>query len=208
MKTISQSIPRSSSRLGILGSTKGTDLQAIIGAIEQGRLDASVAVVISNKRDAYILERARKHDILTIYVEGKERSRKNFDDEVSTILKQNCVDLVLLIGYMRILSPSFIDSWNNRVLNVHPSLLPEFGGSMDLDVHSEVLKSGVEVTGCTVHIATKEIDAGPIIVQKCCTIADGETSESLKVKVQALEGEALIEAIQLFQNGFPLFSRG
>ncbi len=204
---MSQSVPRSASRLGILGSTQGTDLQAIIGAIEQGRLDASVAVVISNKRDAYILERARKHDILTIYVEGKKRSRKNFDDEVSTILKQHCVDLVLLIGYMRILSPSFIDSWNNRVLNVHPSLLPAFGGSMDLDVHSEVIKAGVEVTGCTVHIATKEIDAGPIIVQKCCNIADGETPESLKAKVQALEGEALIEAIQLFQNGFPLFSR-
>ena len=106
MKTMSQSAPRNSSRLGILGSTQGTDLQAIIGAIKQGRLDASVAVVISNKRDAYILERARKHDILTMYVEGKERSRKNFDDEVSTILKQNCVDLVLLIGYMRILSSS------------------------------------------------------------------------------------------------------
>ena len=78
---------------------------------------------------------------------------------------------------------------------------------MDLDVHSEVLKSGVEVTGCTVHIATGEVDAGPIIVQKCCTVAKGETPESLKAKVQALEGEALIEAIQLFQNDFPLFSR-
>ena len=196
---------RNSPRLGVLGSTQGTDLQALIEAIEEGRLDASIAIVISNRENAYILERARKRELLAVYVEGKDRSRKEYEHEVSTILKQNRVELILLIGYMRILSPSFIDTWRNRILNVHPSLLPAFGGGMDLDVHSEVLKSGVTETGCTVHIATEEVDAGPIVVQKSCPIETGETRESLKAKVQALEGGALIEAIQLFQSGSPLF---
>lgn len=192
-------------RLGVLGSTRGTDLQAIIDAIQQDRLNAVVTVVISNKADAYILERARDHGITALTVERKCGGRKAFDHAVSRILREHRVDLILLIGYMRILSPSFIGEWCNRVLNVHPSLLPAFAGGMDLDVHAKVLESGVKESGCTVHIATDQVDHGPIVVQKSCPIADGETRESLKDKVQALEGEALIEAIELFQNGSPLF---
>ncbi len=196
---------RNSPKLAILGSTRGTDLQAIIEAIEKGRLDASIAVVISNRENAYILERARTNHIAAFHVDGKNKGREAYDHEVSTVLKKHNVELILLIGYMRILSPSFIDAWRNRVLNVHPSLLPDFAGGMDLDVHAEVLSSGVKETGCTVHIATENVDGGPIVVQKSCPIQEDETRETLKDKVQALEGDALIEAIQLFQNGSPVF---
>ena len=194
-------------QLGVLGSTRGTDLQAIIEAIDRGRLDASIAVVISNRTDAYILERARNHEIETVFIEPRNKRREVFDNEVSRILKKHHVELILLIGYMRILSPLFINTWRNRVLNVHPSLLPAFSGGMDIDVHAKVLESGVKVSGCTVHIATSDVDQGPIVVQKPCPIDKGETRGSLKEKVQALEGVALIEAVGLFQDGSPLFER-
>ena len=194
-------------RLGVLGSTRGTDLQAIIEAIHGGHLDASIAVVISNRADAFILERARNHQIAPVFIEPGNKRRETFDNEVSMILKEHQVELILLIGYMRILSPRFISTWRNRVLNVHPSLLPAFSGGMDLDVHAKVLESGITESGCTVHIATDDVDQGPIIVQKSCPIDEGETRESLKEKVQALEGVALVEAVRLFQDGSPFYER-
>ena len=188
-------------KLGVLASTRGTDMQAVIDEIEAGRLDAEISVVISNKEDAPALGRARKHGIEAVFVDGKGRSREEFDKEAMGILKGKGVDLVLLIGYMRILSDEFVEEYKNKIMNVHPSLLPAFGGGMDTDVHQAILDYGVKVTGCTIHFVDENVDGGPIVVQKVVEIAEDETVDSLKDKVQAAEKEGFVEAIRLFQEG-------
>ena len=187
-------------RLGVLGSTRGTDLEAILSAINNKKLAAEVSVVISNRENAYILTRAKNHKVPSLFISHKNKSREEFDKDVTTILKQYNVELVLLIGFMRILSTRFCQAWRDRVLNVHPSLLPKYAGGMDMNVHEEVLKNGDHETGCTIHLVTETVDGGPILVQKRCTVEPGETMTTLKLKVQALEGRAFIEAIQLIQN--------
>ena len=189
-------------KLGVLGSTNGTDLQAIFDAIGSGELNAEVSVVVSNQKDAYILERAENHNVPAFYISHKGKSRKEFDLEMTAVLKNHNVDLVLLIGFMRILSAEFCGEWQDRLLNVHPSLLPKYAGGMDTNVHEEILKNGDTETGCTIHFVTDEVDGGPILIQKKCNVEAGDTVETLKTKVQELEGRAFIEAIQLIQNNF------
>jgi len=187
-------------RLGVLGSTKGTDLEAILSSINNKKLAAEVSVVISNRENAYILTRAKNHKVPSLFISHKNKSREEFDKNVTTILKQYNVELVLLIGFMRILSAEFCQAWRDRVLNVHPSLLPKYAGGMDMSVHEEVLKSGDHETGCTIHFVTETVDGSPVLVQKRCTVETNETVATLKLKVQALEGGAFVEAIQLIQN--------
>jgi phosphoribosylglycinamide formyltransferase-1 len=187
-------------QIGVLGSTRGTDLQAIIDAIQRGELDARINLVISNKSKAYILERARQHGIQTLFIGAKDKTLEEHDREISYALKNHQVELILLIGYMRILSRQFVQEWQDRVINVHPSLLPAFAGGMDTNVHEEVLKSGVKETGCTIHIVTEEVDAGPILLQKSCPVFTDDTADTLKARVQALEEKAFIEVIQQYQK--------
>ena len=187
-------------KLGVLGSTNGTDLRAIFDAIGSGELNAEVSVVLSNQKNAYILERAENHNVPAMFISHKEKSREEFDFEMTSILKNHNVDLLLLIGFMRILSAEFCGEWQDRLLNVHPSLLPKYAGGMDTNVHEEVIKNGDTETGCTIHFVTDEVDGGPILIQKKCNVDAGDTVETLKTKVQELEGRAFIEAIQLIQN--------
>ena len=185
-----------------LGSTRGTDLQAIIDAIESGKLkDVKISVVISNKKDAYILERAKKHNLEAVFVDPKDKSREEFDKEVDKILEEKGIELILLIGYMKIMSSEFVNKWLNKVMNIHPSLLPAYEGGMDLNVHEEVLKRGCKVSGCSLIFIDEGADTGPIIIQNVCEIDNDETADTLKAKVQKLEGEALIEGIELFRDG-------
>ena len=186
-------------RLGVLGSTNGTDLQAILDAVSAGELDAVVAVVISNRTGAYILERAEINNVSALFISHKGKKREEFDGEITAVLKEHSVDLVLLIGFMRILSPEFCRVWQDRILNVHPSLLPKYAGGMDINVHEEVLKNKDTETGCTIHFVNEVVDAGPILIQKKCNVDPDDTVDSLKTKVQTLEGEAFIEAIKLTQ---------
>ena len=186
--------------IGVLGSTKGTDLQAILDAIHSKKLNATVSTVISNRKNAYILDRAKDHDVPFYFISHKGKDRKDFDAEMTGVLKKHEVDLVLLIGFMRILSSSFCREWRNRILNVHPSLLPKYAGGMDTNVHEEVLKNKDKETGCTIHFVTDELDSGPILIQKKCAVEEGDTVETLKSKVQILEGEAFLEAIPLMAN--------
>ena len=186
-------------RLGVLGSTNGTDLQAILDAVSEGELDAVVAVVISNRAGAYILERAEINNVSAFFISHKGKKREEFDGEITAVLKEHSVDLVLLIGFMRILSPEFCRVWQDRILNVHPSLLPKYAGGMDINVHEEVLKNKDTETGCTIHFVNEVVDAGPILIQKKCNVDPDDTVDSLKTKVQTLEGEAFIEAIKLTQ---------
>lgn len=183
-------------RLGILGSTRGTNMLTLIDAINNGHLSATIEVVISNKSQAMILERALQHGLDAEYLSPEGLSRSDYDQEISQRLLYHHVDLVVLIGYMRILSPEFVTRWHDKVINIHPSLLPAFAGKMDTDVHKAVLDSCVKETGCTVHYVTEQVDAGPIVLQKRCPVFAEDTVDSLKQRVQELEGMALVDAIK------------
>ncbi|CAM9589850.1 unnamed protein product, partial [Discosporangium mesarthrocarpum] len=189
-------------RIGVLASGRGTALQPVLDAVRSGALRAVVAVVVTNKSRAFVRERARENGVAEVFVSAKGRMREDFDAEVSRALEAEGVDLVLCVGYMRILSAGFCRRWEGRCLNVHPSLLPDFAGGMDLQVvHEAVIAAGRKRSGCTVHQVTEEVDSGPIVVQEEVEVAKGETPESLKAKVQAKEGLAFLKAIDLFLQG-------
>lgn len=189
-------------KVAVLASTRGTDMEAIIEAIEGGRLEGvELSVVISDREDAYALERARKHGIPAVFMDPKGKKREEFDRDVARVLEEKGVDLILLIGYMRLLSPWFVDRFRNRIINVHPSLLPAFGGGMDMDVHRKILDYGAKVSGATVHFVDEGADTGPVILQKAVDIDEDETPESLKKKVQGVEGELLVKVIELSRDG-------
>ena len=191
-------------KLGVIGSTNGTDLQAVLDAVGAGELNAEVSVVLSNQKNAYILERAENHNVPAVFVSHKGKTREEFDAEMTGVLKEYGVGLVLLVGFMRILSAGFCREWQNKLLNVHPSLLPKYAGGMDTNIHEEVLKNGDTETGCTIHFVTDEVDGGPILVQKKCNVESDDTAETLKIKVQQLEGEAFIEVINLISYNLNL----
>ena len=194
-------------RLGVLGSTKGTDLQAILDSIQSEQLNATVSVVLSNRENAFILERAQNHNVPTFFISQQGKKREEFDAKMTQVLKNHKVDLVLLIGFMRILSDAFCREWHDRILNVHPSLLPKYAGGMDINVHEQVLKNNDKETGCTIHFVTDEVDGGPILIQKKCDVEPNDTAQSLKAKVQSLEGNAFLEAIKLFETKY-IFHNG
>ena len=182
-------------RLGVLGSTNGTDLQVIIESIKAKKLNAIVNVVISNKKNAYILKRGQNHGLPSIFINHKNKKRKSFDSELTLTLKKYNVEFILLIGFMRILSSSFCKRWRHKIINVHPSLLPKYSGGMDMSIHEQVIKNGDKESGCTIHFVTEKLDKGPILIQKKCKVNTNETPETLKVKIQELEGNAFVEAI-------------
>ncbi len=185
-------------RLGILASQNATDMQAIIEAIGTGKLDAKIAILITNKKDSFALERAMRNDIKAVFLEPKGKSREEFDKEIADTLDEEKVDLILLIGYMRILSKWFVNRYKNKILNIHPSLLPAFGQGMDKDVHKKVLDYGCKITGCTLHIVDESVDNGPIVMQKAVEIDEKETVATLREKVQKAEQEIIVKAIMLF----------
>ena len=191
-------------KLGVIGSTNGTDLQAVLDAVGSGELNAEVSAVLSNQKNAYILERAENHNVPAVFVSHKGKTREEFDAEMTGVLKEYGADLVLLVGFMRIVSAGFCREWENKLLNVHPSLLPKYAGGMDTNIHEEVLKNGDTETGCTIHFVTDEVDGGPILVQKKCNVESDDTAETLKIKVQQLEGEAFIEVINLISYNLNL----
>ena len=171
-------------KLGILGSTKGTDLQAILDGIDSGELNAQVSIVVSNRENAFILKRAKANNIPFSFISHKGKSRTEFDSQMTEVFKKKQVDLILLIGFMRILSSEFCNVWHDKILNVHPSLLPKYAGGMDINVHAEVIKNKEKETGCTIHFVTDQVDGGPILIQKRCLVDPVDTPKTLKNKVQ------------------------
>lgn len=186
-------------RIGILGSTRGTASIPVIEACANGVIHAEIAAVVSNKESAPILEKGRAlgPNVVTKAISAKGLTREQFDAKCNAHLVDAGVDLVLLVGYMRILSKSFTDTWHGRCLNVHPSLLPKHAGGMDLAVHQAVIDAKESETGCTIHQVTEEVDGGPVVLQKHVKVDATDTAESLKAKVQFLEGPAFVEAIQM-----------
>jgi phosphoribosylglycinamide formyltransferase 1 len=183
-------------KVGVLGSTRGTALQGILDAVAQGMLDVEIVLVASDKQTAPILERARNYGVRAVFIDPAGMKREAYDQQVNDALREAGAELVLLIGYMRIVSAKFVEAWRGRLLNVHPSLLPAFGGLMNQRVHEAVLAAGVSETGCTIHQVTEEVDGGSIVLQKRCPVLPGDTAEALKDRVQALEQAAFVEVLR------------
>jgi phosphoribosylglycinamide formyltransferase-1 len=187
-------------KIGVLGSTRGSALQSVLDAIAAGTLDVEIVLVVSDKQSAPILERAARHGVRALFLNPAGLTREDYDQQVSDALRQAGAELVLLIGYMRIVSEQFVKTWRGRLLNVHPSLLPAFAGLMNLKVHEAVLAAGVSETGCTIHQVTDEVDGGPVVLQKRCPVLPGDTAEILRSRVQALEQAAFVEVLQRWRR--------
>lgn len=186
-------------RVGVLVSGRGSNLQAIIDASEAGKLDAAVVVVVSDVKDAYALERARQHRIAPVFVDPKAHAtREAFDDAMASVLTEHQVALVCLAGYMRVLSPRFIQRFRHRIMNIHPALLPAFPG---LHVQGKALHHGVKFSGCTVHFADEGVDTGPIIIQAVVPVLDDDTEDTLSARILRYEHQIYPRAIQLYAEG-------
>jgi len=185
--------------IAILCSGSGTNLQAIIDSVRSGYIPAKIALVISDNKDAFALERARKAGIETLILDKKNfKTREDFDKEVIKNLKKKDVGLVVLAGFMRLLSPHFIKEFKFRIMNIHPALLPSFKGTHGI---KDALEYGVKATGPTVHFVDGELDHGPIILQKTVEVKDDDTEETLLERVHKEEHKIYPEAIKLFVEG-------
>lgn len=187
--------------LGILGSTRGSNLLPLVAELSNRHLPFELGAIISNRKQSGILDKAKAQGWSYWFCDPSGLSRPEYDSQLSAILESCGVDLVVLIGYMRILSPEFVAQWRHRIINVHPSLLPAYAGLMDTAVHQAVLADGCLETGCTVHEVSEEVDGGPALVKKHCSVSSEDTVNSLKAKVQALEVLALADAIEKFIEG-------
>ena len=185
--------------IGVLISGGGTNLQAIIDAIEAKNLDAEIRVVLSNKADAYGLVRAEQRGIGTEVLDHKSfAGREDYDQAVVDILRVRGVELVILAGFMRLLSPVFIKAYSNRIMNIHPALLPSFPG---LHVQKKALEHGVRFAGCTVHFVNEECDEGPIIIQAVVPVYPDDSEETLAARILKQEHRIYPRAIQLYAEG-------
>ena len=192
-------------KIAVLASTNGTDLQAIIDEMKAGKMEGiELSVVIGNKKSAYALQRAKEQGYETVFVDPKGKTREEFDKEMAVILKEKDVDLICLIGYMRILSPWFAREFEGKIINVHPAInMQKYvgPGAMNLNVHQAVIENGEKESGCTIHYVTEGVDEGPIIAQADVVVEEGETPKSLKEKVQAQEKLLYPEVIRRFARG-------
>jgi len=186
-----------------LASGRGSNLQAIIDAIEAGQVQAQIVAVISNKKDAVALDRARKHGLPELFVDpkpfaGQPDSREAYDRVLLEVLQQQHVELVLLAGYMKIVTAVLVNAFANRMMNIHPSLLPSFPG---LEVQKKAIDWGCKLAGCTVHFVTEGVDEGPIIVQAAVPVLDSDTPEALAERILEQEHKIYPQAVQLFAEG-------
>jgi phosphoribosylglycinamide formyltransferase 1 len=185
--------------IAVLISGGGTNLQAIIDAIEDGKLDAKIEIVLSNRADAHGLVRAQKHGVPIEVLNHKDfSSREAYDDAVVTLLQARGVELVVLAGFMRLLSPVFVKAYSNRIMNIHPALLPSFPG---LNVQQKAVDHGVRFSGCTVHFVNEECDEGPIIIQAVVPVFPADSGEMLAARILQQEHRIYPRAIQLFAEG-------
>ncbi|MGA9994401.1 MAG: phosphoribosylglycinamide formyltransferase [Pyrinomonadaceae bacterium] len=186
-------------RIGILISGRGSNMIALADAVIDGRIHgAQIVVVISDKRDAAGLDRAREKDLETLSVERRGRTRAEHEGEIIAVLRERQVELVCLAGFMRLLSPQFIEAYRGRVLNIHPSLLPSFPG---LDAQRQALEHGVRWTGCTVHFVDETLDGGPIILQQPVPVQDGDTVETLSARILTEEHRIYTESVAHVVSG-------
>lgn len=181
--------------IAVCVSGGGTDLQSIIDACEAGKINGQIRLVISNRKKAYGLERARLHGIQAEWIKDEDEILKRFEEEK--------IDVVVLAGYLAIVGDKLLAQYKNRIINIHPSLIPSFCGPgfYGMHVHEAVFKRGVKVSGATVHFVTGEVDGGPIILQRAVDISDLETAEDIQARVLEIEHEILPEAVALYCEG-------
>jgi len=185
-------------KVAILASGRGSNFQSLIDASNRGELpNANIKLLIVNKKDAYALKRAKKHNIPHYIVESKNKKRNDFDSEILKILKENKIELIVLAGFMRILSKKIVEEYKNKIINIHPSLLPLFPGT---HAHRDAINAGVSESGCTVHFVDEGVDTGPIILQKTIEIDKNETEETLAKKILPLEHYIFPKALDLLSS--------
>jgi len=189
--------------VAVLASGRGSNLQAIIDAIESKVLQAQIVAVISNKKESVALERARKHGLPDLFVDpkpfaGQPDSREAYDRALLDMLEQRQVELVLMAGYMKIVTPVLVNAYANRMMNIHPSLLPSFPG---LEVQKKAIDWGCKLAGCTVHFVTEGVDEGPIILQAAVPVLDTDLPETLAARILEQEHKIYPRAVQLFAEG-------
>ena len=181
-------------KIGILISGRGSNMVALVDAVKSGEIpDSTVAVVISDKANAPGLEKARERGVETVVIERRGRTREEHDADIIAELRRRDVELVCLAGYMRLLSKDFIQSFENRIVNIHPSLLPSFPG---LNVQQQAIDHGVKISGCTVHLVNEYLDAGPIILQRAVEVKNDDTAETLAARILEQEHGAYVEAVR------------
>jgi phosphoribosylglycinamide formyltransferase-1 len=186
-------------KLGILISGNGSNLQSIIDHIEKGSLKAIIKIVISNNPDAYGITRAKKHGIPVVVLKnGNFKNKEDFDLELINILKNNSVDLVILAGFMRIITSTLLNAFPQKIMNIHPALLPSFPG---IHGQKQALEYGVKLSGCTVHFVDESVDTGPIIIQSAVQVFDNDTEETLAARILKEEHKIYPQAIQFFAEG-------
>ena len=186
-------------KIGILISGRGSNMVALVDAVKSGEIpDSEVSVVISDKADAAGLAKAAERGVGTLVIERAGRKRAEHDAEIAAELKKRGVELVCLAGYMRLLSKDFIHAFEDRIVNIHPSLLPSFPG---LDAQAQALAHGVKITGCTVHFVNEDLDAGPIILQRAVEVRDDDTSETLSARILEQEHQAYVDAVRSIAAG-------
>jgi phosphoribosylglycinamide formyltransferase-1 len=185
-------------KLGILISGRGSNFEAIADSIQAGRIAAQIAIVISNRADAPGLESARRRGLNAVLIPSKGRVREEHDAEIAAALQLAGVDLVCLAGYMRLLSPAFVRAFPNRILNIHPSLLPAFAG---VDAQKQAIEYGVKISGCTVHFVDEHLDQGPIILQKNVSVLENDDEHTLAQRILEQEHIAYTEAIRIILSG-------
>jgi phosphoribosylglycinamide formyltransferase-1 len=182
-------------RIGVLASGGGTDLQSIIDASIEKKIDADVVVVCSDKKEAHALERAKNHDILAYFIDPTDKTLEEFDDDIDTIATEHHCDLLVGAGYMRILSKEFVQKWYGKLINIHPSILPSFKG---VNGQGDALAYGVKIAGCTTHFMDNKMDHGPIILQAAVQVLKDDTRDTLADRILQVEHQILPRTIQLF----------
>jgi phosphoribosylglycinamide formyltransferase-1 len=186
-------------RIGVLLSGRGSNFEALAESCASGRIPgAEIAIVVSNREGAPGIERARSRGIPARVIPSKGLEREVYDRQVAAVLKEHRVDLVCLAGYMRLLSPYFVEQFPRRILNIHPSLLPSFPG---LEAQRQALEHGVKFSGCTVHFVDENLDAGPILAQAAVAVRDDDTAESLSARILAEEHRIYTEAVRMVLEG-------
>ncbi|MFG1519974.1 MAG: phosphoribosylglycinamide formyltransferase [Thermoplasmataceae archaeon] len=194
---------KGSASLVVLASGEGTNLQAIINAVQAGELECMISAVISDVRESRALERARLSGIPAFYMPKEKRSQDEYSILLRDLINSFPHDFIVLAGFLKILSRTFIDAFPNRIINIHPSLLPCFGGKgfYGEKVHRSVIESGARISGCTVHFVTADVDLGPIIDQESVVVQDNDTPDSLAQRIHPVEHMLLIRSIRLLVSG-------
>jgi phosphoribosylglycinamide formyltransferase-1 len=190
--------PKEILRIAVFASTAGSDLPALFA---MDRNIYNYVFFLTDKPDCGARKKAQAAGVPDIFLDPAGKTRQQYDAEILRILRKENIDLAILVGWMRLLSPELVRASSGKMINVHPSLLPAFAGGMDTNVHEQVLATGMRETGATVHFVTEQTDAGPVLLQKSCPILDDDTPETLKKRVQKLEQQMLPEAIEMFRLG-------